>query len=430
MSSSEHLQTHRVPPRSVKDLLDEHKTAVLVDSVDGRNASEYPAVYQTLLYHHDVLSGTLLSLEKIARSFDCEAGDASYHTWVACKKVVDQCNRQALRHPLGEVPPIVKEQSLERLTVEIGLAQRHTVAGPHITYLNPRIHDDVDAMIAEAQRRYKLLRLGGLSGDEVLLTIPSSEAGIQAARTLQKANINVNLYPVCTLMHAAACVEAGAAAITVNVGQVLGWFERGKGARAYPDAFAHPGVKSIQSILTYFRINDIKTRLIGQNFRKMAEIALLADFDAVAVSEYQLDRLQWNIARIAPPEEVPKEVLEKARQAKYPAGLLTDDGNFLKKLDHDSQNLIRSTLDPELERSSKAMDKIEDAVFREVKNHWARLNELNPNTRPHGVRSDEEGDRRVSGVAKHKSAAAQNAWILDWRDKVDAELQLHDLEAF
>lgn len=138
----------------------------------------------------------------------------------------------------------------------------------------------------------------------IFLQIPATEAGLQATRMLQKEGINVNLYLVGSFIHAAACAETGAAAVTIHVGrvcvthtarwkiklltgpqcvvavnlvggelvQILGWFERQKPSMAYHRNLAgHPGVETIQTIIAYFRLHKIKTRLIGTQFRKVSE---------------------------------------------------------------------------------------------------------------------------------------------------------------
>lgn len=116
---------------------------------------------------------------------------------------------------------------------------------------------------------------------------------------------------------------------------------------------------------------------------QMAEIAMLADFDAVSVSTYQLDRLEWNVARCTP-REIPQEsVVLRAGQARYPAQLLREDGKFLKRVSRESRRMIEWTLYAELGKLGRAMQIIEGIVLEEVdvELELAR-NPKEPHTRP------------------------------------------------
>jgi hypothetical protein len=53
------------------------------------------------------------------------------------------------------------------------------------------------------------------------IQIPATEAGIEAAASLQREDrINVNLTSVSGVMHAAACAQAGAVAVTLPIAKV------------------------------------------------------------------------------------------------------------------------------------------------------------------------------------------------------------------
>lgn len=116
--------------------------------------------------------------------------------------------------------------------------------------------------------------------------IPATEAGIYATQQLQKDGININLCYVTGLIHAVACVEAKATAISVAVGPVstprtivnaslnpgtklLEMYER-KRKTVYPNPSKHPGIETIQSILAYFKLNGIRTKVIGTRFRTVS----------------------------------------------------------------------------------------------------------------------------------------------------------------
>ncbi|EDR04314.1 uncharacterized protein LACBIDRAFT_304919 [Laccaria bicolor S238N-H82] len=270
---------------------------------------------------------------------------------------------------------------MDQFLFELGIAVSELVTGPHVTFVDPRKHDDTRAMVDHAKRLYKMFKAQGIRPEYIVFSIPATEAGIMAARELStKYNLNVNLYLVSSLVHAMACAEAGAAAVSIPIGQLLNWNERRRNA-AHVDLEFHPGIEAIQTILAYFRLNEIKTKLIGTDFRKFTEMGLLGDFDAVCVSEYQVDRLRWSTVPTSW-GEASSSVLLRAGQAQYPTNFLTVEGGFLKLLSPDSRNLIKDILDGGLKELKEEMKKIEAAVVSEVDRQFKvgtmKLKELYP----------------------------------------------------
>lgn len=122
--------------------------------------------------------------------------------------------------------------------VELGCDMFQRVSGPHVTFIDPRNHDDTRAMMKDAYNLYKLFRFQGVPKENIIISvciiiilfhqnlnhfytqIPATEAGILAAQQLQKNRVNVNLYLVSSLLHAAACAETSPAVISIPVSNV------------------------------------------------------------------------------------------------------------------------------------------------------------------------------------------------------------------
>jgi hypothetical protein len=98
---------------------------------------------------------------------------------------------------------------------------------------------------------------------------------------------------------------------------------------------------------------------------QFAEMGLLGDFDAVCVSEYQIDKLRWSTVPTSSGETSPS-VLLRAGQAQYPTNFLTVEGGFIKLLSSESRNLIKDIMDGGLKEIKEKMGKIEAAVVSEV----------------------------------------------------------------
>ncbi|KIJ94100.1 hypothetical protein K443DRAFT_642765 [Laccaria amethystina LaAM-08-1] len=284
--------------------------------------------------------------------------EIAYHIWVAAKKTFEEWQR-------GPSGGNRHQRAMDQFLFELGMAVSKLVTGPHVTFVDPRKHEDTRAMIDHAKRLYKMFKAQGIRPEYIVFSVPATEAGIIAARELStKYNLNVNLYLVSSLIHAMACAEAEAAAVSIPIGQLLDWYERRRNT-VHIDLRIHPGIEAIQTILAYFRFNNIKTKLIGTDFRKFAEMGILGDFDAVCVSEYQIDKLRWSTVPTSSGETSPS-VLLRAGQAQYPTNFLTVEGGFIKLLSSESRNLIKDIMDGGLKEIKEKMGKIEAAVVSEV----------------------------------------------------------------
>lgn len=76
-------------------------------------------------------------------------------------------------------------------------------------------------LLAKARSLIARFERLGRDRDTIMVAIPATEAGIAAAASLQcEDGINVNLTSVSGVMHAAACAQAGAAAVTMSIAAV------------------------------------------------------------------------------------------------------------------------------------------------------------------------------------------------------------------
>ncbi|TFK32406.1 hypothetical protein BDQ12DRAFT_773456, partial [Crucibulum laeve] len=253
---------------------------------------------------------------------------------------------------------------------ELGYAISDRISGPHFTYVDPRRHRETIAMIENARRLSYLFQRGGFSKDDIMISIPATEEGIWATHHLRKDEIKVNLYLVSGIMHAATCAEAGAAAITIPVGRILDLFERQQ-YKGCQHLSTHPGIAIILSILAYFRINRVPTRVIGAGFREFAEIGALGGFDAVSISEHHLDRLKWRSEIVSSPNDN-SVASTRGRQAKYPTQFLASrTKQFMKGFAPSSRRMAYRILTGALEELKLGMDKIDSAVSTELRRQYS-----------------------------------------------------------
>ncbi|KAJ7439503.1 hypothetical protein FB451DRAFT_1301995 [Mycena latifolia] len=88
-----------------------------------------------------------------------------------------------------------------------------------------------------------------------------------AVEEQRRTDIHTNLTLVAGLMHAAVCAEARATVISIAVGPLLQSHERRRRA-VYRDLALHPGVEVVQAVFAYFRLHEIRTRVVGRDFRE------------------------------------------------------------------------------------------------------------------------------------------------------------------
>ncbi|KAJ3502446.1 hypothetical protein NLJ89_g8887 [Agrocybe chaxingu] len=337
--------------------LKDNNTAIIADTLH----------FETLSMHD--LSGSMLNPGTLFQ--EIITGHLDSYVWVATQKTLDAFLEEngtemrqehvtlALEHLFG--PFVCAAYQFTELACAIG----DHVQGPHIAFVDPRVHRDTASLVASAKRLRKMLIRKGIPKKSIVVSIPATDAGLLAAQTLQKQRVHVNLYLVSCLIHAAACVEADATTISIPVGPLLKWYER-----RFPTLSRtmdeHPGVEAIHAILSYFKVNKIRTKVLGTDFRSLTEIGLVSECDGVCISAQQADKLRWSKAPIFPLEGKDIPAVLRARQAKYPTELLSKVDGFSKRLSTESRILTTKFLQESLRDLGEAMDTIELLVCDEL----------------------------------------------------------------
>ncbi|KAJ7201100.1 hypothetical protein GGX14DRAFT_371660 [Mycena pura] len=273
--------------------------------------------------------------------------------------------------------------------VEVGVALQERAPGSHITFVDPRRHADAGAVVRSARRLVGLFRARGVKASNLVVSIPATEAGVAAARELQSAGINTALDLVASLMHAVACSEARAAAISIPVGAVLVSHQRKRGAdpaAAYLDLEAQPGVESILAILEYYKLHANSTRIVGRDLGRgelaAAALRVLPGFDAVCLSKTQLNAARWATLtergfplaarrdRTPPPPGTHAAASLRARQAQHPTLFRT--GDFMGQLSGAARGVVAATLYSALRTMERQMDAVQELVRKEVASQLAQ----------------------------------------------------------
>jgi transaldolase len=183
------------------------------------------------------------------------------------------------------------ENTLDMVSVKIGLEILKTVPGYVSTEVDARLSFDTVATVHKARKLISLYEAAGIDRTRILIKIASTWEGIQAAKVLEEEGITCNLTLLFNFAQAVACAQADATLISPFVGRILDWYKKSEGKDSYP-APLDPGVLSVSRIYRYFKTHGYNTIVMGASFRNMGEIEELAGCDKLTISPALLDDLQ------------------------------------------------------------------------------------------------------------------------------------------
>jgi transaldolase len=174
------------------------------------------------------------------------------------------------------------DQVIDALLVAFGLEILNIVPGRVSTEVDARLSFDTAATVAKALEIIAAYKAAGIDKSRILIKIASTWEGIQAAKELEAQGIHCNMTLLFCHAQAVACADAGAQLISPFVGRILDWYKKSTG-QTYTAA-TDPGVVSVQSIFRYYKVNGIKTEVMGASFRNVEEIIALAGCDLLTIS--------------------------------------------------------------------------------------------------------------------------------------------------
>ncbi|KAH9046640.1 hypothetical protein EDB84DRAFT_1465825 [Lactarius hengduanensis] len=338
------------------------------------------------LMHHD-FDATVLSLDTVYKALNHDR-ETYYLLWVAVRKVLAEESSPDLTRACGnnvsgcsgyQKTRLLKElldAVLEQFLAELGNAVLEFVDGTHCTILDPREHsDDPCVLLAKARSLIARFERLGRGRDTIMVAIPATEAGIAAAASLQcEDRINVNLTSVSGVMHAAACAQAGAAAVTVSIAAIRDWHrDRGRVNRGVTCLEKNTGAGSddaigdAQTIAAYFQQHGISfTQLLACKIGHVDDACSLAALDQAGAAE-------WYDGYPHVPRTIPYSATRRA--ASFPSPLPLDPGErgrarsaqrTLKCMDAEALSAYSAVVYAALGSGRAAMSMIADIAKREI----------------------------------------------------------------
>lgn len=176
------------------------------------------------------------------------------------------------------------------LAVKAGCEILKRIPGRVSTEVDARLSFDTAATIERARLLIQLYAQHGIPRERVLIKIASTWEGIQAARVLERDNIQCNLTLLFSFEQARACAEAGAFLISPFVGRVLDWHVKNTDVKSFVPA-EEPGVDLVKAIYLHYKQHDYKTVVMAASFRNSGEILALSGCDRLTISPALLAEL-------------------------------------------------------------------------------------------------------------------------------------------
>ncbi|KAI9056465.1 aldolase [Trametes sanguinea] len=294
--------------------------------------------------------------------------DTAYHAWVGAKRAIEE-------RPNGEWDlAVILKAALQHYLVELGASMLDRVDGPHYTFVDPRLHESPSAMVKYALKLAKLFAEKGYGRDRIVVTIPATEEGVQAAQTLErKYNVQTNLTLVSGQHHAAACAGADATCITLCYKEL----SDACGRKSTPTS--NPFVKAWEAMLTppkrlaedtirttagCLKWHGVQSAILVANLQSANDAESLGDFDAVVFTAEQSLRARAQV-RVPESAVTPRATPTVGTSTRQPAEedadpflrLSRKSGAFLSAMPVDARTVAKVTLASGLKDMSEQMFK-------------------------------------------------------------------------
>lgn len=183
-----------------------------------------------------------------------------------------------------------KAWATDKFATLIGKEITQIIKGRVSTEVDARLSFDSRKTIEKARRLIDLYEQIGVDRSRVYIKIAATWEGIQAARVLEKDNIQTNLTLLFSFEQAQACADAGVSLISPFVGRIYDWYLQNTDNTDYA-AEEDPGVLSVRNIYQHYKAQGYSTIVMGASFRNAGQIEALAGCDYLTISPALLQEL-------------------------------------------------------------------------------------------------------------------------------------------
>jgi len=202
----------------------------------------------------------------------------------------------------SSLPDFESEISLamDKLAVNLGAKLTTLVPGRVSTEVDIRLSYDTKASVKRAREIIAMYEDMCIDRSRILIKLAGTWEGIQAARILEKENIQCNITLVFSFLQSAAAAQAGAYLVSPFPGRILDWYRHKNGKDCYHPT-ADPGVLLIKRTYAYFKRYGYDTICMPSSWRPsrgvdvegsdVDEILALAGVDEMTIPPNLLESL-------------------------------------------------------------------------------------------------------------------------------------------
>ncbi|KAK9809892.1 hypothetical protein WJX72_001155 [[Myrmecia] bisecta] len=184
----------------------------------------------------------------------------------------------------------------------LGALISESVPGRISMELDPRLAYDTDGLVKRAKATCEQFQSMGVSTDRLLIRLPGTWEGIQAAKSLEQEGIATHVILVYSFVQAVAAAQAGCSVIQPNVGHIRDWFSKNPGAIRDPRGprqdsgglfqdTDNPAIKMVEKIYNYCKQQHPDVKIMAAGVRSKQEALELAGVDYIVLSPRVLDAL-------------------------------------------------------------------------------------------------------------------------------------------
>lgn len=212
-----------------------------------------------------------------------------------------------------------KKAIINKLTASIGIEILKNIPGRIAIDIDASLSFDTDGIMSKARELADTYRNFRIDESRLLIKIPATWEGIQAAQKLERERINCSLVFVYSFVQAQACADASVFQVSIPVGPTCEWYKTNEPGIDYSGT-NDPGVATLNSIYQNYKYFGYSTRILGAGFNNTLQIQALAGCDQLAIAPVLLDELSKKsgqmerqlIAPIPAPEDYrPRNTPEK-----------------------------------------------------------------------------------------------------------------------
>lgn len=183
-----------------------------------------------------------------------------------------------------------KQAIANKLTTSIGSDILKNISGRIAIDIDANLSFDSDGIIGKARELAGLYRNLRIDPSRILINIPATWEGIQAARPLEREGIHCSLEFVYSPIQAQACTAAEVFQISVPVGATTNWYKINE-PQMDSSGDNDPGVATLRSIYDYYKYFNYPIRITGTGFTNIAQIQALHGCDQLTIIPELMDEL-------------------------------------------------------------------------------------------------------------------------------------------